>query len=183
MTVFISGGCKNGKSTTAQRLAKALQLPQGRLVYLATMSPVDDEDAERIARHRADRAGMGFVTLEQPRSLTDLLPRLQPTDSVLLDSLTALLANELFAADGVDKTAPERICAELDRLAARVASLVVVSDYIYGDGGQYSDYTQAYRRGLARLDRHTASRCDAVLELCGGMPIPHKGGELVAPLL
>ena len=50
MTVFLSGGAKNGKSTLAQHLAKALAAG-GPLYYVATMIPHDREDHACIARH------------------------------------------------------------------------------------------------------------------------------------
>ena len=45
MNVFISGGCKNGKSYYAQRDAKRQAGAAGRpLYYIATMIPHDEED-------------------------------------------------------------------------------------------------------------------------------------------
>ena len=61
MNVFISGGCKNGKSHFAQREAKRQADACGRpLYYVATMIPADDEDRERIKRHIADRGRLGI---------------------------------------------------------------------------------------------------------------------------
>lgn len=61
MNVFISGGCKNGKSHHAQNIAKTMadekNLP---LYYLATMIPKDEEDEARVRRHIRERAGMGL---------------------------------------------------------------------------------------------------------------------------
>ena len=48
MHTLISGGCKNGKSYYAQRVAKAAGQP---LYYLATMISTGAEDDARIARH------------------------------------------------------------------------------------------------------------------------------------
>ena len=41
MTVFLSGGAKNGKSTLAQALAVKLS-GEGKRYYVATMIPTDD---------------------------------------------------------------------------------------------------------------------------------------------
>ena len=68
MTVFLSGGCKNGKSTLAEQIAVHLSRP-GRLYYLATMIPQDEEDRARITRHVESRAGLGFQTVECGLSL------------------------------------------------------------------------------------------------------------------
>ena len=49
MNIFISGGCKNGKSLHAQELAKEMaDVQHVPLYYIATMIPKDDEDHNRI---------------------------------------------------------------------------------------------------------------------------------------
>lgn len=103
MNVFISGGCKNGKSMYAQNLAKDMAEQSGRpLYYVATMIPADDEDRQRIKRHLAERDGWGFETLEQGRDICGALDNREGGDAVdpkgafLLDSVTALLSNEMF---------------------------------------------------------------------------------------
>ncbi len=66
MNYFISGGCKNGKSFHAQRIAKEMAEKTGKpLYYLATMEPHDAEDDARIARHIKERDGWGFTTIER----------------------------------------------------------------------------------------------------------------------
>ena len=94
MTVFLSGGCKNGKSTLAEQIAVYLSRP-GRLYYLATMIPHDDEDRARIARHVASRSGLGFQTIECGLSLQAALRDADAEGSYLLDSVTALLYGDL----------------------------------------------------------------------------------------
>lgn len=77
-----------------------------------------------------------------------------PAARCWLDSVTALLSNEMFRADGtLDADAPERLERELLAFSRQMRCCVFVSDYIYADGGQYDAWTEAYRRGLARLDR------------------------------
>ena len=172
MSTYISGGCKNGKSYYAQRVARAGGKP---LYYIATMIPHDDEDLARIRRHRNERAGWGFETLECGRDILRCLDRADPKGSFLLDSVTALLSNEMFTADGVDSDAPRRIAEALERFVGRAPNTVMVSDYIFSDALIYDDLTEAYRRGLADIDRHMAARCDNVIEVVGGQFIVHKG--------
>lgn len=175
MTVFLSGGCKNGKSTLAEQIAVYLSRP-GRLYYLATMIPHDDEDRARIARHVASRSGLGFQTIECGLSLQAALRDADAEGSYLLDSVTALLSNEMFRPDGsVDHAAPERVARELTALARRMKSMVFVSDYIYSDALLYGDLTEEYRRGLAHIDRALAAACDTVAEISFGGRIVYKG--------
>lgn len=172
MHIYISGGCKNGKSYFAQRAAQAMGRP---LYYLATMISTGAEDDARIARHIRERAGWGFETLEQGRDILQSLERADVRGSFLLDSVTALLANEMFCGDSFDPSAPERVAAELEAFVRRTANAVLVSDYLFGDAGIYDAWTENYRRGLALIDRHMARCCDCVLEISAGMPICHKG--------
>lgn len=167
-----------GKST----LAQALCVVQGeRRFYIATMRPRDAEDEARIARHRMERSGQGFETVECPERIGSLVGRLPKDASLLLDSTTALLAEEMFGADGtLDENAPARVEAELLSLMDAYEHVVVVSDAIYSDGGRYDEATERYRKGLARIDRTLAARCDAVLEMAFGQRILHKGDGAVA---
>ncbi|MBQ3276386.1 MAG: bifunctional adenosylcobinamide kinase/adenosylcobinamide-phosphate guanylyltransferase [Oscillospiraceae bacterium] len=175
MTVFISGGCKNGKSTLAERTAKALA-GDGPLYYIATMIPHDEEDEERIRRHVAARAGMGFITLEQGRDILQCLSRAREGGAFLMDSVTALLSNEMFRPGGVmDWNAGERVADDLLRFARSCGNAVFVSDFIYSDAGRYDEYTEAYRRGLALCDKTLARACDTVVEVCSSNFILHKG--------
>lgn len=175
MTVFLSGGCKNGKSTLAEQIAVHLSRP-GRLYYLATMIPHDEEDRARITRHVESRAGLGFQTVECGLSLEKGLQDADPEGSYLLDSVTALLSNEMFRPDGsVDLAAPSRVARELTALAGRLRHIVFVSDYIYSDALAYGELTESYRRGLAHIDRTLAAACDTVAEVSFGGRIVYKG--------
>ncbi len=173
MTVFLSGGAKNGKSMLAQRLSKALA-GGGRLYYAATMIPHDGEDDARIARHRREREGWGFETVECGRDVMAAFSHL-PRGTVLFDSVTALMANEMFHGPEIDTEAPLRVREELNALADWAENAVFVSDFIYSDAGHYDPWTEQYRRALAEADRELCRRCDAVAELCAGNIIVHKG--------
>ena len=176
MTVFLSGGCKNGKSTLAEQIAVHLSRPE-HLYYLATMIPHDEEDRLRIARHVQSRAGLGFQTVECGLGLEKALEKADPAGSYLLDSVTALLSNEMFRPDGsVDLSAPERVAGELTALCRRLKHIVFVSDYIYSDAQRYDESTECYRRCLAKIDRLLANISDTVIEVSAGQLIFHKGG-------
>ena len=172
MSTYISGGCKNGKSFYAQRVAKACGRP---LYYIATMIPHDAEDLARIRRHCEERAGWGFETLECGRDILRCLDSADPRGSFLLDSVTALLSNEMFSPGGVDMDAARRVADALEAFVARAPNTVLVSDYIFSDALLYDNLTEAYRRGLADIDRHMAARCDNVIEVVAGQFIVHKG--------
>ena len=187
MKIFISGGCKNGKSYYAQHLSMLQRMEKKRnrnaFYYIATMRPIDEEDDERIARHRREREGWGFTTIEQPVDIEKITDKCDNNGSFLLDSLTALLANEMFSPDGapesgVNEYAAEKITAGLLRITDTIKNIVIVSDYIYSDAILYDPLTEKYRESLAKIDRAAAENCDVVLEIACTNIFIHKGKEI-----
>ena len=180
MKIFISGGCKNGKSFYAQRLAKTLiETQQTPLYYIATMKPVDAEDDERILTHKYEREGWGFITVEQPVNIQKILDRCEFCGSFLLDSLTALLANEMFLPGGeINEDVTKKITNALLKILTCIKNIVIVSDYIYSDVFEYCVMTEKYRKSLAEIDCFTAQNCDLVLEAVYSNIIVHKGSKI-----
>ena len=135
MTIFISGGAKNGKSTLAQDLTVALS-KGGKHYYVATMLSSGAEDDARIRKHIADREGMGFETVECFRNIMDCLQTADSGGVCLVDSVTALIQNSLFPVEKnyeMDIAAADRCAEELVEFARTVRRAVFVSDYIYSD--------------------------------------------------
>jgi len=177
MNIFISGGCKNGKSYHAQRCARAMAESNGSpLYYLATMDPHDDEDRARIRRHLRDRDGWGFATLEQPVDICSCLrkPGVDAHGVFLLDSVTALMANEMFDSGLDPDEAAEKTKDDLCRFAELTGNTVFVSDGIYSDAFLHEELTGKYRRALAAADMALAQICDKVTEVAYGNITEHK---------
>lgn len=155
MKAFISGGAKNGKTTLGQDLAVYLAAGE-KHYYVATMISADAEDDERIRRHIADRAGLDFETIECPRRILSCLDTADRNGVFLLDSVTALLQNEIFPPEknyALDLPAAERCARELLEFVRSVRSVVLVSDYIFSDA-----------RGVRPHDRAVPPRS------CGARP-------------
>lgn len=177
MTCFISGGAKNGKSTLAQKLAVTLA-DGGTHYYVATMISTGAEDDLRIRRHIADRAGMGFETVECFCNIMDCLKTADANGVFLVDSVTALVQNAMFPTEKnyeMDLAAAVRCADELVKFAGTVRHVIFVSDYIYSDALEYSETTETYRKCLADIDRRLAQVCDTVIEASAGQFTIHKG--------
>ena len=172
MSLLIAGGSGSGKSMLAQRIVRAMPAPRW---YVATMIPVDQEDHRRIARHRAEREGWGFGTLEQGRDILRALDAASPGDSFLIDSATALLAGEMFPPQGFCPGAGEKVAEELARFVTRAPNTVVVMDIVFHDARRYDAYTDAYIRALGQIGCRLAQVCDCVVEVSAGVPQVFKG--------
>ena len=64
MLILVTGGAGSGKSLLAERIS--MQLKCMPFWYVATMQVWDQECRDRIDRHRRQRAGKGFQTVEAP---------------------------------------------------------------------------------------------------------------------
>ena len=166
MIVLVTGGSGCGKSTWAERLIASM--PEGQRVYIATMQVYDEESVRRVARHRAQRAHLGFATIECEQNLA--AAEIPQGSVVLLEDLVNLTANEMF--DGGD---PARIVPALESLASRCRHLVMVTNDVFSDGVKYDPSTQEYLRVLAHVNGQAARLADTVAEVVYSIPLILKG--------
>ncbi len=112
---LILGGARSGKSSFA--LKKASEAGTRR-AFVATAEAVDEEMAERIKRHRAER-GNQWSTYEEPLCLSGLISEISGSfDVILIDCLTIWLSN-LMAKGYQD----EEILKEVKALSNSLADL------------------------------------------------------------
>lgn len=204
MRVLISGGCKNGKSSYAERLAIKLSKDNKRY-YVATMVPYDDEDFDRIKRHREERKNLGFETIEINDNL-DALKTIKNNETILLDSLTALIYNYMTNELGHNCEECENKCkyykediklyenneteaknADVDRVISKIIydinenvlnnskNVVFVTDYIYSNDFTPNDYSKTYMYILSKVCKHIAKISDAVIDVKCTIPEFYKG--------
>lgn len=165
MLILISGPNGSGKSSFAEQLIRRIP---GTRYYIATMICQNEENRLRIQKHRNQRAGLGFLTIEEPYALEQT-----PVASdgvVLLEDLSNLLANLMFEKH----RPPEEALRDVMALAGRCKALVVVT--ISGlCAEEYEGETAAYILALEKLNQRLFSMSDGAFELCGGVPVCRKG--------
>ena len=166
MIVLVTGGSGCGKSTWAEKLIASL--PDEKRVYIATMQVYDEESLRRVERHRAQRAGKGFMTIECEKDLASA--PVEDGSIVLLEDLVNLMANEMF--DGGDV---HRIVPALHTLAKKCRHLVMVTNDVFSDGVDYEASTQEYLRKLSDINRQAAQIADTVVEVVYSIPVCVKG--------
>ena len=202
MLVFISGGVRSGKSLLAEKLAASLA-GENRKIYLATARHYDEEIRQRIQVHQANRAGKGFITIDKSWDIGEAADILGAEDTVLVDCLGTLLANEMFERTMIDKSEGLKesimgqssleiikldlnsleICekiiadliADLYDIRDQVSNLIVVSNEVFSDGILYPEETENYIWALARLHIKIAELADAAVECVYSEYQCHKG--------
>lgn len=164
---LILGGARSGKSRHAQSLAEAFD---GDLVFIATGEAYDDEMAERIDRHRADR-GPRWDTIEAPLALGDAIrAHAAPDKLLLIDCLTLWVSNLMQAGrDIVDATAD--LVAALDEapgpviLVTNEVGLGIVPD---------NALARRFRDEAGRVNQAVAAAANEVSFVAAGLPLRLK---------
>jgi adenosylcobinamide kinase/adenosylcobinamide-phosphate guanylyltransferase len=165
---LVIGGARSGKSRHAQALAEA---HDGELVFIATGQAFDDEMADRIARHRADR-GPRWHTVEAPIALPDAIAQAaRPGTAILVDCLT-LWASNLMLAD-------EDVAAHVDRLEAALAgaagaAVLLVSNEVGWGIVPDNALARRFRDVAGTINQRIAARADRVVLVAAGLPLTLK---------
>lgn len=162
MNYLIIGGSKSGKSEVGEKIA--LTLNKDKVIYIATMKPYDKEDEERIKNHIENRVGLNFITLEVQRNLHEIINNIEYYDTILIDSITSLLTNEMFIKSEIIKGSSAKILNGLKQIMIKAKNAVIVSDYIFNDAIQYDKMTEAFKKELATINKELAKHCDNVIE-------------------
>jgi adenosylcobinamide kinase / adenosylcobinamide-phosphate guanylyltransferase len=160
---LILGGARSGKSARALALASAA--PR---TFLATAEALDDEMADRIARHQAER-GAGWRLVEAPLDLAPAVAR-HREGSLVVDCLTLWLSNLMHA--GRDPAAETGALVEALGPAGRV---ILVSNEVGLSIAPENALARAFRDEQGRLNQRVAAAADHVEFVAAGLPLLLKG--------
>lgn len=178
MIIFVVGGAKSNKSSIGELLSSKLS-NNTNLYYLATMNPYDKEDLKRIDSHIENRKDYNFITVEQKRDLHEVFNKFSIEDTVLLDSITSLLTNEMFQKDKINEDVSDKVINDIIKIGNKVRNLVIVSDYVFSDGIIYDKYTEIFKRELGKVNCSIAKISEVVIESSFGSLTFHKGMERI----
>jgi len=171
--IFITGGCRSGKSRYALHYANQ---HFSKKLFLATCEVLDEEMARRIENHKKGR-GPEWQTIEEPVEIVDKI-RTSGSDPevILIDCLTLWLYNLLMRWDN-----DLRIMDETEKLITIIkqnqTSFILVSNEV-GMGIVPADpLSRRYRDLLGTMNQRGAEALDTVIFMVSGIPIILKGKE------
>ena len=175
MTLYL-GGAKSGKTRLA--LARAETYPPPRF-YLATAQALDEEMAERIRRHQAER-GPGWQTLESPLRPDESLAALgrgrveSGGPVVLLDCLTLWLSN-LLAENGETSWALGRVEDLLRTIDAYPGPVLAVSNEVGGGIVPMNALARRFQDLAGTANQLFAAQARRVILAVAGLELAVKG--------
>ena len=162
---LVLGGARSGKSRFAESLARQHGGPR---TYIATAEAFDDEMRQRIAKHREQRAGDGWVTIESTLDPASVLPR---DGLVLLDCVTVWLGNLMH--HGRDLRAEvAKLCAALEACPAEV---ILVSTEVGLSIVPENAMARRFRDEQGLANQALAAISDNVYFIAAGLPLKLKG--------
>lgn len=198
MMILVIGGSGSGKSSFAEQRLDALKDVQLKY-YLATMMVFDEDGRKKVKRHKEQRQGKGFLTLEQPEDIEKAAENMQEGErAVLLECMSNLVANEMFSdtdrqfaskpqigfenrrESEISGAPPRRdivaqkIVEGIKDLQSKVKHLIIVTNNVFEDGIRYEDSTMEYMETLSSVNRILSDMADEVAEVIAGIPVVMK---------
>lgn len=179
LTVLL-GGARSGKSSLAVDIGLRFD---GPVTYIATAPALDDDMAERIERHVAERPPE-WTTIEER---TDLVGALDAAGGSLaiIDCLTLWTSNMMWEGRS-DTEIQDRALRSARHAAARSAPVVVVSNEVGLGVHPETDLGQRYRDVLGWVNQAWVGESTRSLFLVAGRalalhdPFDHLGKHIDA---
>ena len=170
MISFILGTQNSGKSELAERLS--MESGDRRRYYLATMKICDEAGRLRVEKHRQQREGKGFVTIEREYDMRRVPEEIEEPQEVtlLLECVSNLVGNEMHENPyrGERERIADRIAEDIRFLAGRVHNIIIVSNEYAGDAEGYDEETREYVRLLNLVNERIRSFSDKVIDMRKG---------------
>jgi adenosyl cobinamide kinase/adenosyl cobinamide phosphate guanylyltransferase len=165
MTLLL-GGVASGKSRTAVALAAAT----GDLVtVLVTAEALDEEMADRIARHREERPA-AWTVIEEPRALADGIERAAADGVLIVDCLTLWVAN--LVGDGAgDHDVLALAATAVKACVARSTPTIVVTNEVGSGIVPANAVARRYRDLLGRVNGVFADEAASIALMVAGRAV------------
>ena len=175
MITLIIGKSNTGKSALAEKLA--LETGDDKVYYLATMKVMDEAGRERVVKHRKQREGKGFITIEKEKDISGIWEEfdLPEKSTVLLECVANLVSNEmfdnpLFDTEGTDKktfcdSLVMKLAKDIKDVSERTANLLIVTNEYDKDCEGYDDATRLYVNTIHRVNEEIKKFTDKTFDL------------------
>ncbi|MFO7752260.1 MAG: bifunctional adenosylcobinamide kinase/adenosylcobinamide-phosphate guanylyltransferase [Desulfobacteraceae bacterium] len=169
--LFITGGCRSGKSSYALR--EACRVGGENRIFLATSVPADPEMEHRVAAHRRER-GNAWRTIEEPEAVGECIARLKKqVDVILVDCLTLWISN-LLCSHNDEKYIKDRIEILVTALGSPGCPVFMVSNEVGCGIVPENSLSRAFRDMAGYANQKAAQTADRVIWMVSGIPVKIK---------
>lgn len=162
---FVIGGARSGKSAYAQRIAQGCG---GKVAFIATCKPHDEEMKKRVRLHRQFRPA-GWKTFEEPQDPSSLLKQAGTRfDCIIIDCLTILVSNLMFEG-AKEKEIENKVKKLLNVLGNVEAESVIVSNEVGLGIVPENKLARDFRDIAGRANQLVAEKADEVFFMVSGL--------------
>ena len=171
--IFVTGGCRSGKSQFALDFANR---HFRKKLYLATCEALDEEMAKRIEDHKK-RRGSDWQTVEEPIRIAEAIRQHEnDVEVILLDCITLWLSNLLMRQKS-DHAIMEDVSRLMDTAKKGQPSLIFVSNEAGMGLVPVEPLGRRFRDLSGTVNQKMAEVADRVVFMVSGIPIFLKGKE------
>lgn len=175
--ILVTGGARSGKSSYALELAESLA---ERKLFVATCPDLDSEMTDRVNRHKKEREGRGWVTIESQIDLASVFTtQARDYDVVLVDCITLWVNNILYVHEqksaAIDDSTIAELCAAWLKQASHLDGTVIVVTNEVGLGVVPDNaLARKYRDLVGTCNQLIGKRADEVTLVSCGLPLSLK---------
>ena len=176
MITLVYGGSACGKSQYAEDTICRLSEGKSKY-YIATMQVGDDEEnIERVEKHREMRKEKGFTTIERQVDVKKALDEMTGSKNALLECVSNLVANEMFFGGEIisKEETVWKVKDGISKLAEGTENLVVVTNNVFESDSDYDETTLSYMDALGEINAYLCTLADEVYEVVAGIPLRIK---------
>lgn len=168
--ILVLGGARSGKSRYAQKLAeRTCHAP----LYLATAEVGDNEMAERVRRHKAQR-GTRWSCVEESLDVADVIRSAKPRcDAILMDCVTIWLTNVMLKEG--QHAVPRRTRELIRALRQSRRRIILVANEVGMGIVPATPLGREFRDEAGWLNQALAATANTVVLIVAGLPWALKG--------
>lgn len=171
--ILVTGGARSGKSRYSQQRAE--NLGQNK-VYIATCPVIDSEMDERVAKHKHEREGKNWQTVEEETELGSAIERNFHHDVILVDCLTLwinnLLYNTQILKEEISESEIEARCSNIIQISKQHPGTIFFVTNEIGSGiVPDNEAARFYRDLVGRCNQCIAAAADEVVFISCGIPL------------
>jgi adenosylcobinamide kinase / adenosylcobinamide-phosphate guanylyltransferase len=165
--IFVTGGCRSGKSQFALDYANH---HFHKKLYLATAEAFDEEMDKRIEDHKKKR-GLDWQTVEEPIKVADAIRQhANHTEVILLDCITLWLSNLLMRQKS-DHEVMNEVSTLIDTVKQGQSSFIIVSNEVGMGIVPVESLGRRFRDLAGMANQKIADVAQTVVFMVSGMPV------------
>ena len=168
MTVLVIGTAGSGKSVIAEDLA--VKTEDAGKIYLATMKILDDDGKQRVIKHKSQREGKGFTTIEEESDISGILTKIDDPENttVLLECVSNLVGNRMHDNAPHCRKTSEEIFEDIRHLMDRVHNMIIVTNDYSSENEEYDEETRMYIKLLDEVNEKLTACVDRIVDVRDG---------------